>query len=851
MSPFRIFWLIAADIALQLSGWSAANADDKMERLPSLATSASGTQVQVTETYGRLPLYFEANRGQTDPQVKFISRGDRYVLFLTSPEAVLAFNTPTGRPAEGNQIVLRMRFVGANSEPRVSGLEELPGKANYFIGNDPAKWRPNVPTYAKVRYEGIYPGIDLIYHSNRRQLEYDFVLRSGVNPNTIVLGFEGADRLEVNAQGDLVLHTAAGAVSQRKPVIYQEHDGIRKEIPGGYVLTDKQQVGVRVAAYNTSQPLVIDPILFYSTFLGGRGDDTGLRVAVDVAGNAYVTGFTTSIDFPAPPGTLQTTFGGAGDAFVTKLNPTGSGIVYSAYLGGSAEENGRGIAVDAAGNAYVTGFTTSIDFPTTRGAFQTTFAGVEDAFVTKLDPTGSALVYSTSLGGGAFDEGTAIVVDAAGNAYVTGLTGSTNFPTTPGAFQTTFAGGSFDAFVTKLNPTGSALVYSTFFGGCGFDRGFGIAVDAAGNAYVTGLTDSSNLPTTAEAFQTTIGGSSDAFITKLDPTGSRVVYSTYLGGSGQEEGLGIAVNTAGNAYVTGRTGSTNFPTTSRAFQTTISGSDDAFVTKIAPTGSALVYSTYLGGSAFDRGFGIAVDAAGNAYVTGETLSSDFPTTPEALQTTFAGVEDAFVTKLDRTGSRVVYSTYLGGSGYDLGAAVTVDALPNPNAYVTGLTGSADFPTTQGAFQITFGGGVDAFVAKITDIVPPPPPTVGKVTGGGAIHVTGGIGTFHFVVQRQTADGSIHGALHYVNHASGTKVHSVTFDSLVITGDMATFRGTCTNNGVPCIFTANVTDGGGPGTNDSFTISVDADPPEGGTLRSGSIQIHRHMQGQRDDSDVRR
>src|SRR5206468_683713 len=263
--------------------------------------------------------------------------------------------------------------VGANSEPRVSGLEELPGKANYFIGNDPAKWRPNVPTYAKVRYEGIYPGIDLIYHSNRRQLEYDFVLRSGVNPNTIVLGFEGADRLEVNAQGDLVLHTAAGAVSQRKPVIYQEHDGIRKEIPGGYVLTDKQQVGVRVAAYNTSQPLVIDPILFYSTFLGGRGDDTGLRVAVDVAGNAYVTGFTTSIDFP-----------------------------------------------------------------TTLRAFQTTFAGVEDAFVTKLDPTGSALVYSTSLGGGAFDEGTAIVVDAAGNAYVTGLTGSTNFPTTPGAFQTTF-----------------------------------------------------------------------------------------------------------------------------------------------------------------------------------------------------------------------------------------------------------------------------------------------------------------------------------------------------------------------------------------------------------------------------
>src|SRR5438046_1972794 len=269
-----------------------------------------------------------------------------------------------------------MRFVGADSEPRVSGEEESPGKANYFIGNDPAKWRPNVPTYAKVRYEGIYPGIDLIYHSTRRQLEYDFGLRPDVNPNTIVRGFEGADRLEVNARGDLVLHTAAGAVGQRKPVIYQEHDGIRKEIPGGFVLTDKQQVSVRVAAYDTSQPLVIDPILFYSTFLGGRGDDTGLRVAVDTAGNAYVTGLTGSSNFP-----------------------------------------------------------------TTPGAFQTTFAGVEDAFVTKLDPTGSALVYSTFLGGGGFDEGTAIGVDAARNAHAAGPPGSGTVDPTPPAAHPPFTCG--------------------------------------------------------------------------------------------------------------------------------------------------------------------------------------------------------------------------------------------------------------------------------------------------------------------------------------------------------------------------------------------------------------------------
>jgi hypothetical protein len=808
--------------------------------VPSLATWESGTQARLSETYGRLPLRFEANHGQTDPQVDFISRGDRHVLFLTPLEAVLAFAPPPSR-AEGSGAVLRMRFVGANPEPRVKGLEELPGKTNYFIGNDPALWRANVPTYGKVRYEGLYAGIDLIYYSHRGHLEYDFVVRSGADPSAIVLGFKGADRLEVTDQGDLVLHTGAGAVRQRKPVMYQEVDGVRKEIPGGYVLADKHQVRFRVAAYDTRQALVIDPILFYSTSLGGSGDDAGLRLAVDAAGNAYVTGSTNSSDFPTTAGAGQTTLASTGDAFVTKLNPTGSGIVYSTYLGGSGQEDGLGIAVDAAGNAYVTGLTDSSDFPTTAAAVQPTFAGVADAFVTKLDPTGSALVYSTTLGGSGFDRGFGIAVDASGNAYVMGLTNSVDFPTTAGAVQPTLAGGWFDAFVTKLNPTGSALVYSTFHGGDGFDCSFGIAVDAAGSAYVTGLTDSRNFPTTAGAFQTTIGGSSDAFVTKLNPAGSALVYSTYLGGSGQDEGLGIAVDRADSAYVTGRTGSANFPTTVGAFRTTIGGPGDAFVTKLNPAGSALVYSTAVGGSDFDRGFGIAVDAAGSAYVTGETFSSDFPTTAGAFQTTFAGVEDVFVTKVDPTGSALVYSTYLGGSGYDLGSGIAVDALPNANAYVAGLTASADFPTTPGAFQATFGGGVDAFVAKITDIVLPASPTIGKVSGGGAIEVTGGTGTFDFVVQRQTADGSIQGVLQYVNRASGTTVSSVTFDSLAITGDMVTVGGTCTRNGVSCTFTVRVTDSGESGTNDSFTIAVDADPPEGSTLRSGSIQIHQQSQ----------
>jgi hypothetical protein len=746
---------------------------------------------------------------------------------------------------------IRMIFAGANTTPRVTGLQELPGKANYFIGNDPTTWRTNVPTYAKVRYDDIYPGIDLIYYGNQRQLEYDFVVRPGADPTRIVLGFQGAARLEVDAQGDLVLHTAAGPIRQRKPVIYQEVDGVRTEIQGGYVLTDRHQVSFRVAAYVASQPLIIDPVLFYSTYLGSGGLDGGSGIAVDTAGNAYVTGETFSMNFltpfPTTPGSFQTTSGVGSDAFVTKLNPTGSALVYSTYLAGSGFDTGSGIAVDALGNAYVTGATRSGDFPTTLGAFQPTFGGgFNEAFVTKLNPTGSALVYSTYLGGrGGFlgDGGSGIAVDGAGNAYVTGATDSPDFPTTVGAVQPTIRGG-FDAFVTKLNPTGSALVYSTYLGGTSAsDEGSGIAVDTAGNAYVTGSTFSRDFPTTVGAFQTTRGGGFDAFVTKLNPTGSALVYSTYLGGSDFDFGNGIAVDTAGNVYVTGRTDSSDFPTTLGAFQTTFGGGfNDAFVTKLNPTGSALVYSTYLGGSrSGDVGLGIALDTAGHAYVTGETNSSDFPTTVGALQPTFGGgFSDAFVTTLDPTGSALVYSTYLGGSGtpikQDTGFGIAVDTAGN--AYVTGETSSSDFPTTAGAFQPTFGGTSDAFVAKITGIVPPPPPTAGKVTGGGSINVAGGIGTFGFNVQRKATDAPIHGNLQYVNPATTAKVHSVAFTSFAIVGNTATFGGTCTLNGAPCTFEVNVTDTDEPDFADTFTISVVPGTTEGGTLRGGNIQIHQ-------------
>jgi hypothetical protein len=685
--------------------------------LPVLAA----TDTRVSETYGKLPLQFEANRGQTHKDVRFFSRGPGYSLYLTAGEAVLVLSKPA---ADAERVALRISLVGAARRPAVSGADELPGTANYFIGSDPAKWRANVPTYAKVQYREVYPGIDLVYYGNQRQLEYDFVVAPGADPNKIVLAFKGADKLEIDAQGELVLHASGGDIRQHKPVIYQDIDGVRHEIAGGYVRKGADRVGFHVAAYDARQPLVIDPVvLSYSTYLGGNSGDSGAAIAVDASGNAYVTGNTSSTDFPTTAGAFQVSFGGNinGDAFVTKLNPAGTALVYSTYLGGIDLDQGSGIAVDADGNAYVTGYTRSNNFPITAGAFQTTFAdpaGSGNVFVTKINPTGTALVYSTYLGGSS-DElfsaaGNGIALDSSGSAYVTGSTRSADFPITAGAFQSVHSGAFDNPFVTKLDPTGSTLIYSTFLG-----EGLGraIAVDVNGSAYITG-TIQGPFPTTSGAVQRTSGG---AFVTKLDPTGTSLIYSTLLGG-GRDGGEAIAVDAQGNAYVTGFTYSANFPTTPGAFQPTFGdaldppnrfGPDpDAFVTKLNPAGSAFVYSTYLGGNGSEFGRGIVVDGDGSAYVTGGTTSMNFPITPGAFQTTPGGTA-GFVTKLDPSGMALVYSSYFGGVG------IAVDAAGN--AYLTGSTGSTNFPTTPGAFQPIFGGGgIDAFVAKIVDDSPPPP-----------------------------------------------------------------------------------------------------------------------------------
>jgi hypothetical protein len=412
-------WLIVAGAVLGLTALGTAIPLGEVGRqtaaraggaaiLP-LAKPDAATKARLSKTYGKLPLHFEANHGQTDGQVKFLSRGRGYVLFLTPTEAVLALknhqsaissqpsapNRQRKEPSEAARTVLRMKLLGANSAPNVVGLDELPGKSHYFIGDNSKKWRTNIPHYSKVRYEGVYPGVDLLYYgTNQRQLEHDFVIAPGVNPGTIRLGFEGVNRLTLDVQGNLILHVAGGEVIQHAPLIYQQIGSVRKAVSGGYVLKGDKQVGFDVAAYDASRPLIIDPPLSYSTYLGGSADDQGLSIAVDAAGNAYVTGGTGSTNFPTTVGAFQPTLDGfGGDAFVTKLNAAGTAFAYSTYLGGSFGDSGdgsNGIAVDAAGNAYVTGETGSTDFPTTVGAFQPTLNGTGDVFVTKLNATGSA-----------------------------------------------------------------------------------------------------------------------------------------------------------------------------------------------------------------------------------------------------------------------------------------------------------------------------------------------------------------------------------------------------------------------------------------------------------------------------
>ena len=725
---------------------------------------SQASQIERRQMFGSIPVYFEANRGQHDQRVRYTARGKGYTLFLTATDAVYVLGNPEcgtrnddssmplvkGRKLESEiqtpqcaqALALWMKLTGANPNSGFRGFDELPTKTNYFIGSDESKWYSDVSTYSSVEIRDVYQGIDALWYGKPHgEIQYDFVVKPQANPSQIEWQIEGAEEVAINAAGELEIRTQYGVLKQKAPYSYQEIDNGKQEVRSRFVIKEQQgagisnqqsyRVGFAVDSYDSTKPLVIDPSvnlskLAFSTLLGGHAVDVGRAIAVDRSGNVYVVGETDSTSFPTTAGIFDISQNGGSDVFVSKLNASGTSLIYSTFLGGSGSENGLGIALDGSGNAFITGVTedSAIDYPTTAGAFDTTHNGVIDVFVTRLNASGSALDYSTFIGGSSFDVASGIAVDASGNAFVTGNTqdSAIDYPTTIGAFDTTHNGGH-DVFVTKLNVRGTALTYSTLIGGNGNDISFSIAIDASGNAFVTGLTGDSSIdyPTTVGAFDTTPNGLDDVFVTKLNAAGSSLIYSTFIGGSGFDLGDAIAIDVSGNAFITGSTqdGAIHYPTTVGAFDTTPNGVNfDAFVTKLNATGSALIYSTFIGGSSHDYGNSIAVDTSGNAFVTGQTLdiesTIDYPTTAGAFDTTHNGDYDVFVTKLNATGSALVYSTLIGGSGFDGGYDIAIDI--SGNAFVTGQTvdSTTDYPTTSAAFQPVHNGGHDAFVTKLGD-----------------------------------------------------------------------------------------------------------------------------------------
>jgi uncharacterized protein (TIGR03437 family) len=726
------------------------------------------------------PVIFEPADSNPAP-ARYLAKGLGYHIEI-QPRT----NTLTWKDS-GTKVSVRTQFLRARRDAHLQPLEQLSSHTNYFIGNSPRRWRTNVPNFAELRVDGLYAGIDLVYRAARGTLEYDFVLHPGADPQAIE--FEvGADAVRVDSTGDLVLRAFGDHVRWKAPQLYQDRDGTRVPVTGGFEVSGRR-VRFRVDAYDRSRPLVIDPTLSYSSYLGGSANEEARQVTTDSHGNIYLAGTTTTSNFSLPGG-FQTALGGPSNAFVAKFNAAGK-LVYLSYLGGNQYDVGTSVAVDAAGNIYVGGMTSSFNFPVTEGAFQTTYGGgggnaceaAGDAFVTKLNPTGSALIYSTYVGGRLDEFGSALTIDAAGDAYITGYTLSNNFPVTPGAFQTTYHGSggqrskpvcngvtqavpqpwfvTGDAFVTKLNPSGTGLVFSTYLGGSLDDVGLSIALDISDNVLVGGFTLSPDFPVTAGAVDNAFGGSEpqnefftsgDGFLTKLAASGASLIFSTYLGGAGDDAVTSVSAAADGTSWATGFTSSLNFPVSANALQSRYGGYytlpfliedlvGDAFATGINATGTALVYSTYLGGSANDMGTSIAVDSAGLVYVVGFSDSQSFPVSANALQPRFAGdggqapyfhYGDGFVAVIDPVAPKLIYSSYFGGAEDDQFWGLALDG--SGGVWATGNTMSTNLPVTANAWQPAYGGYVQTDFPKGDSILVHftgfgPAPTVTNVQNG--------------------------------------------------------------------------------------------------------------------------
>ncbi len=676
-------------------------------------------QKSIADNFAQIPLHFELNQGQADPSVRFISRSGNHALFLKQNEAQLVLpnrsESSDGEKQMEQPDVLTMKLANANDAAKIEGLDELAGRTNYFVGANPETWQKDLRPFKKVKYSSVYDGVDLIYYGNQRELEYDLIIEPHADPNVISLDFENARDIKIDSNGDLILSVGKHEIRQKAPVVFQDIDGARKPVDGRYEIRQGTQaervVGIKIGEYDHDKPLVIDPVISFSTYLGGSaGDDlfnfeVGFGIAVDSGGNVYVAGLTPSADFPTQ-NPYQPSSAGSYDGFITKFNPTGTALIYSTYFGGSDEDRVISISVGPANEMFVSGFTYSTNFPTMT-PFQSTLRGQNDGFIARFTSSG-VLNYSTYLGGAGGDScnfikniGTDIVAFA-------GSTGSNDFPVA-NALQPNSAG-STDFFAGKLNLATNTLIFSTYFGGSGTESmifGSG-AIDPAGNVYVGGVSNSFDYPTSPNAFQTENNGSDDAVVTKISANGSGVIYSTLLGGNLVDSADALAVDSSGNAYVTGFTRSANYPLKNPA-QPQLND-PDAFVTKLNPTGTGLVFSTFLGGQNLERGSAIATDAAGNCYVTGRSNSGDFPA-KRSLRPP-RGLDDTFVSKFNRDGA-LLFSTLLGGGGNDYGFAITADN--NNNAYITGRA-TRSFFTTPSVFQPTIGGQADAFVTKINTSV---------------------------------------------------------------------------------------------------------------------------------------
>lgn len=827
------------------AGGTPALARDVLSQAHSNRLSAS----RVAGYLDALPLAFEPNQGQSSDGVKYIARGAGYTVFFTPSETVLVLGTSSStKPAERATThpsdILRMSLAGADASADFVAIDQLPGKTNYLIGPR-ANWHTSIPNFRRISQRQVYPGIDIRYHGTEGQLEEDFVVSPGTDPRAIRLAFEGARTLRTNSDRELLIGLAGGAVTLRAPVAYQESNGSKHLVSAKFVVLNNRRVGFRLGEYDQSLPLVIDPILSYSTYLGGSNIDGANAIAVAPDGTSFVAGGTFSTDFPTVH-PLQPNHGGpddfSRDALVAKLSADGSTLLYSTYLGGKNEDVANGIAVDNFGDAYVTGTTESPDFPVTPGSLNTECGGdgkcgaswnpqgliVSNGFVAKLNPAGSGLIYSGFIGYYELVRSQSIAVDNDQIVYVTGQTGPnlqvtvTLDPKTPppppfpimSAFQPLF-GGATDAFVMKISASGSTILYSSYLGGGNEDIGYGIAIDGNANAYVTGLTYSANLPTVNPS-QPAYGGAGDAFLAKVNTDGSgpaSLVFSTYLGGSGIDQGNGVAVDRGGSVYIAGGSASTSLGTSGVVqpnchLDASNNCEGDAFVAKFNPaaTGSlTLSYLTYLGGSLADTATGIAVEPvnppSGFAYVTGSTVSPDFPVTSSVFQSKYGGGNaDAFVAKLDPNGATLLYSTYLGGTNTDIAYGIAADA--GGNAYVTGQTCSLDFPLANPE-QLSPGANCDAFISKVSIL------NGIQVNPAGLVFSAQSLGT-----------------------TSQTQVITVTSGDKTVTLSNVTISPTSPN---PADFTANTTCATSLPPGGQCTISVTF-TPHGAGVRQASIPI---------------